>query len=706
MSSFNWYNSSFGWFGGHIAAVAAPAPQEPVKAAQPLDRPMGLVGGGAGIGFYNSLPGYVNAPPMTDNTMRAMSMHSTLAFIYANIVNPIPAASYTVEVSPDAIGRVSGAELEKRKKLIESAFRPAVAMPAIRTACRALQYGRWTQEAIYEIRDGFTVPVRFKTLRPWEGLQLFRDAKNDFAGAQFQGQYRDARYLYHHVNCPELDDVFGWSRHQNVILEWWQKLQNAVQKGKLARKASSIVPIVKGPSGQQIDDKGNKVSGLQICKNIAAALAAAEPVFMQQFIFEDEELNAQSSPDLMKFTAFDIDTVDLGDQGPALMALLADDAYEDVSMSRGWHQPERSSMEGTHGTKAEAGVHKAGGIEDSEGVFFDAVESLNNGPVKWTLLTNFGEDAVGSVYLKAAPLQDADKQFKQTLIGDLATNQITSQKVIEQIDVRGALQQSEVPLLTEDEIAKNRVEAAKATADTAQANAGANGVSAGNNATNANQKPANGNGRVKLDADATDTLARLASYMSLGSDEDIIGGMDNPTALSADDADGHWVTMDGEHVFVKGGAIEKGPAHLKGKQISDLKKSGTKLVPTPYKSEQHFNNNVAQHQDLHAPTPEAALQAAKSASENGFKSQYPNVASPTTSDGPSNVLEKNYATQKGKLVYFVDRKNVQASGNGDKVKNGWKPGRGDYAFVEHDNQPLYHLYLKRQAELAKGTATY
>jgi hypothetical protein len=513
MSSFGWSNP-LGWSVGNIASVTTPTPQEPVKAAEPLDRPMGLVGGGAGLGFYGSLPGYVNAPPMTDNTMRAMSMHSTLAFIYANVVNPIPAASYTVEVNPDSVGRVSSAELEKRKKVIESAFR-LIAMNAIRTACRALQYGRWTQEVSYELRDGFTVPVRFKAIRPWEGLQLWRDAKNDFAGATFQGQYRDARYLYHHVNCAELDDVFGWSRHQNVVLEWWQKLQNAVQKGKLARKASSIVPIVKGPSGQQVDEKGNKVSGLQICKNIAAALAAGEPVYMPQFIFEDEELNANSNPDLAKFTAFDIDTVELGDQGPAIMALLADDAYEDVSMSRGWHQPERGSMEGSHGTKAEAGVHKAGGIEDSEGVFFDAVESLNNGPVKWTLLTNFGADAVGSVYLKAAPLQDADKQFKQALIGDLATNQITSQKVIEQIDVRGALQQSEVPLLTEKEIAENQAKAA----DAAKTAAGAKGPGANGDAIASSGSPANGNGRVKLDADTTDTLMRLAGYMGMDGDE-------------------------------------------------------------------------------------------------------------------------------------------------------------------------------------------
>lgn len=38
--------------------------------------------------------------------------------------------------------------------------------------------------------------------------------------------------------------------------------------------------------------------------------------------------------------------------------------------------------------------------------------------------------------------------------------------------------------------------------------------------------------------------------------------------------EGHWVTMHGEHVFIgKGGVIEKGPAHLEGKKVSEIEHS-------------------------------------------------------------------------------------------------------------------------------------
>lgn len=43
-----------------------------------------------------------------------------------------------------------------------------------------------------------------------------------------------------------------------------------------------------------------------------------------------------------------------------------------------------------------------------------------------------------------------------------------------------------------------------------------------------------------------------------------------PLSLSEDEG-GHWVTMDGQHVFIgKGGTIEKGAAHLIGKKPDEV----------------------------------------------------------------------------------------------------------------------------------------
>lgn len=461
----------YGW--PAIAQVKTdPVPDQPVEESEPLKRNTFVhYGGGCG------LPSPVPVPPLTDTTMRMMSCHSTLAFLFANIVKPITAGPFTVEVNPVIVEsmKVRGEELDKRKRMIEDAFRPTIVKAAVRSACRSLQYGRWTQEVIFDLRDGFIVPRAFKSFLPWEVL-LMQDEYRNFAGVRYAGggenNERDARYLYHHVNDPELDPIFGYSRHANVLPEWWGKLQRALQIASLGDKATKIVPVVKGPSGQQLKADGTKTSGLDVAKGIAAALARREPVYMQQFILDDDDLDP-NHPELAKFTAFDIDTLDLGDQGPAIEALLKVVTYDDVSMSRGWHQPERASMEGSNGTKAEAGVHKAGSIEDSESVQSDIFDSLNSQPVDQTLVANFGPGAKGSVFLKPGQLQDPDKQFKQEFVKTLAANTITAQEVFANANVRANMMQTEIIVRPEDEAQKilQESQAKQAAADKAKADA-------------------------------------------------------------------------------------------------------------------------------------------------------------------------------------------------------------------------------------------
>jgi hypothetical protein len=483
---------------GMIANVSdAPADDGAVKASEPLKRNnFSVYGGGCGV------PSRVPRPPLTYNTMRMMSMHSMLAFIFANIVKPITAAPYTVEVNPALIesGTVGGEELDKRKKMIEAAFKPHV-KGAIRAACRAIQFGHWDQEVVYDAKDGFLAPARFKSFLPWE-VQLQQDPYRDFAGLKYGSEFRDARYVYHHVNDPELDPIFGYSRHANVLPEWWDKLQHALMISSLGDKATKIVPIVKGPTGKQANADGTTSSGLEVAKKIAAALANREAVFMPQYIFDDSDIDP-NKPEMAKFTAFDIDTVELDDSGPAMEALLSMITYDDVSMSRGWHQPERASMEGSHGTKAEAGVHKVGGIEDAESVCGDAYDSLNRGPLDQTLVANFGPGAEGSVYLKPAQLQDADKAFKQDFIKTLATTQETAPLVLDQVELRDNLEGAELTLKSEED-------AAKATADREAKKAAADKAKADALKQQQQQPPANGGVPVKIAASANGNGHRSA----------------------------------------------------------------------------------------------------------------------------------------------------------------------------------------------------
>jgi len=82
--------------------------------------------------------------------------------------------------------------------------------------------------------------------------------------------------------------------------------------------------------------------------------------------------------------------------------------YLDVLKVRGLLLPERTILEGEHGTKAEAGVHVAMAIA--------AREQLVNKQVLDKLVElNWGEEQVGKVRLVQAPLVDEDKKFLQEL---------------------------------------------------------------------------------------------------------------------------------------------------------------------------------------------------------------------------------------------------------------------------------------------------
>lgn len=55
----------------------------------------------------------------------------------------------------------------------------------------------------------------------------------------------------------------------------------------------------------------------------------------------------------------------------------------------------------------------------------------------------------------------------------------------------------------------------------------------------------------------------------------------------ADEADGHWVTEDGHHIWIKGGIVEKGPAHLIGKRPTKV----TKAAPFRTSKQLDFHGN-------------------------------------------------------------------------------------------------------------------
>jgi hypothetical protein len=85
-------------------------------------------------------------------------------------------------------------------------------------------------------------------------------------------------------------------------------------------------------------------------------------------------------------------------------------------MVRGMLQPERSILEGTFGTKADAGSHGDLSLLIAVELVEWVVAEINRLFVNPLLVTNFGPDARGSVYIKPAPIVDEDREFVRALM--------------------------------------------------------------------------------------------------------------------------------------------------------------------------------------------------------------------------------------------------------------------------------------------------
>jgi len=94
--------------------------------------------------------------------------------------------------------------------------------------------------------------------------------------------------------------------------------------------------------------------------------------------------------------------------------------YLDSLKCRAFGIPERAVTEGQFGTKAEAGEHADFAIDNQEMAHRDVVSQVNSQGVDPLLETNCGEEYVGMVKIKAAPLSSEKRAFfKQVYMAHL-----------------------------------------------------------------------------------------------------------------------------------------------------------------------------------------------------------------------------------------------------------------------------------------------
>lgn len=378
--------------------------------------------GPLGLGGYS---GYSRAPFGCMETYRWMDCNPTLTLGKGVTVTPCIGAPYSVEANQGVP--------DKWVTCVETAFLKNIMFLA-RDAfdCLSLQWQPF--EVYWENEAGFIVP-RFKSL-----LQEMTAALVEKETFRVLGLKNDQIELtgpnwYTFAEHPKGGKLWSKSRHESCREDaWWPWMEANKFGGRLDKKATGIVFMVKGPQGGSLLDQNNiSVTGQAASLNLANILQQGISAYSPNALLSIREL--KQHPELAKVSAFDVQYFDLGDTAGANKALNEKQRYYDSLMFRAWKRPERSATEGQRGTLAEAEVHGDIGTDDSDLLRSLFAKSLNDGPVNNCLEQNFGPQARGKVYLKPAPIVPARFQVLRMLMEKIASVPALLTKVIEETDM-------------------------------------------------------------------------------------------------------------------------------------------------------------------------------------------------------------------------------------------------------------------------------
>ncbi len=334
------------------------------------------------------------------NTWAKMRANPVIALVRLAATFPIRRMELVVEATDDA---PAGAE-----EFIEETITPHLRV-LIKEALRALDYGFAPFELVYAQEKGSIVIKRIKALSPAQTI-IKQDENGLFSGLK-QGVVeltRDESLLYTYDR--EYDDLYGRPRHENIRVIWhhWNSLLGSY--ANYATKVSSIIPVLRFPGEETRIIDGQEVSTEEIAQEVLNNLASAKGVGIESSpIDRSVETMQEYGVNPESFAAWSLTFVEASSShGQDLLNAI--EHYEKL-MVRGWLMPERSILEGHHGTKAEAATHTDLGIAASSEIQHDLLNLINNQVLNRMLNLNYGPDAVDTLKYSVISVSPRERDF-------------------------------------------------------------------------------------------------------------------------------------------------------------------------------------------------------------------------------------------------------------------------------------------------------
>jgi hypothetical protein len=340
-----------------------------------------------------------NPLPKGYATYRLIRKDPTIALARALVAAPILAGKWSIECDEDAKDEM----VDFLTKLFLE-LRPEIMEPAV-YGC--IDFGFSPFEVVLYLDRDQRTSCWFKPL-----LQDLTTIRVDEKTGAFKGYRQHSKFgaeinlnaekCLHVVFQQEAGNLYGNPLLENARAAYnmWNECNDGARR--FDRKMAGAQLVIKYPVGTT-PFNGEETDNSVIADSIGRSWQATGIVKIPQ----QESSYAQDKPQ------WEISMMDGVSGGQT--SFISRLKYLDVLKVRGLLLPERTILEGEHGTKAEAGVHVAMAIAAREQLARQITLNVNKQVLDKLVELNWGEEQVGKVRLVQAPLVDEDKKFLQEL---------------------------------------------------------------------------------------------------------------------------------------------------------------------------------------------------------------------------------------------------------------------------------------------------
>jgi hypothetical protein len=334
---------------------------------------------------------------VTYDTIREIVKDPTVSIARNFSVAPILISDWSVQTKEEELPKI-----EEAKKFIEKQVLPWRLRFLEKALYNAIDYGWAPFEIVYEEVDG---KIGIKKIKPL--LHDITAILVDASTGEFVGfQQNDDSVVDEEKSLLVSINVEGTMWYGRGFIEGvyeaytaWNDANDGAKR--YDKKIAGSHFVVFYPPGDCLNEDGETLTNAEMAGTVLDSLESSGSISIPTTILEHlQQLNmAQASQYEWKIEILE----DKGGRQPTFIERLK---YLDALKSRGLNMPERTLMEGTHGTKAESSEHGSAAITFMDFLHLYVTEILNRMVVDRLLIMNFGPEYAGEVCIIPAPLVD------------------------------------------------------------------------------------------------------------------------------------------------------------------------------------------------------------------------------------------------------------------------------------------------------------